>query len=98
MLVTLHNNGNSAQLLYGFYIFCIFQGVEERDREIKKSREECLKMQQSMEEQLAEERTNNQDNQVGTVTLGEENKKVMEEVKKQQYLLGIVLLNLLRLK
>ena len=35
-----------------------------------------------MEEQLAEERTNNQDNQVGTVTLGEENKKVMEEVKK----------------
>ena len=51
-----------------------------------------------MEEQLAEERTNNQDNQVGTVTLGEENKKVMEEVKKQQYLLGIVLLNLLRLK
>ena len=69
-------------MLYWFYIVCVFQGVEERDREIKKSREECLKMQQSMEEQLAEERTNNQDNQVGTVTLGEENKKVMEEVKK----------------
>ena len=41
-----------------------------------------------MEEQLAEERTNNQDNQVGTVTLGEENKKVMEEVKKIKKITG----------
>jgi hypothetical protein len=36
----------------------------ERDEEIKKCRQENLKIQKSLEEQLAEERTNNQDTQV----------------------------------
>ena len=40
------------------------QGVEERDEEIKKCRQDNLKLQRSLEDQLSEERTNNQDMQV----------------------------------
>ena len=41
-----------------------FQGLVERDEEIKKTREEALKTQRSLEEQLNEERAASQDIQV----------------------------------
>jgi len=36
----------------------------ERDEEIKRAREEALKLQRNLEEQIAEERAVTQDNQV----------------------------------
>lgn len=40
------------------------QAVVERDEEIKRTREEALRTQQNLEEQLAEERGSTQENQV----------------------------------
>lgn len=40
------------------------QAVMERDEEIKRTREEALRTQQNLEEQLAEERGSTQENQV----------------------------------
>lgn len=45
-----------------------FQGLVERDEEIKKAREEALKTQRSLEEQLNEERAASQDIQVCVIT------------------------------
>lgn len=40
------------------------QAVVERDEEIKRTREEALRTQQNLEEQLADERGSTQENQV----------------------------------
>lgn len=44
------------------------QAVMERDEEIKRTREEALRTQRNLEEQLAEERGSAHDNQVITAT------------------------------
>lgn len=57
----------SIGLLISFLIdfLCVStQAVVERDEEIKRTREEALRTQQNLEEQLAEERGSTQENQV----------------------------------
>ncbi|XP_052817378.1 leucine-rich repeat and coiled-coil domain-containing protein 1-like [Mya arenaria] len=60
------------------------EGVEERDTEIKKCRAENLKIQQSLEEQLAEERTNNQDNQEVLERLRERKDDLKQQLSEVQ--------------
>ena len=55
------------------------QGLVERDEEIKKAREESLRLQRSLEEQLASEQSINQD----TVEEVERLKDRKEELKGQ---------------
>ena len=42
----------------------VFQGLLERDGEVKKARDEALKIQRALEEQLAEDRSARQDAEV----------------------------------
>ncbi|KAL4234350.1 leucine rich repeat [Mactra antiquata] len=60
------------------------EGVEERDTEIKKCRHENLKIQQNLEDQLSEERSNNQDTQEMLERLRERKQDLKHQLSEVQ--------------